>query len=145
MNEQERRDLIYLVDQDKIHIEKFLQYHNLKVKDNKVTILFSDGEVDKTTIHQQSFVNLWELQYEPSLVKVEFIIQELREAHGNIKDLLESLLNKTTTRGWHDNPYDSLGNSKAIEDDYNCFQSIKIDSQGFDCKVILIGAIGCFN
>jgi len=73
---------------------------------------------------------------------VDLVIEKLRETHSNIKDLLESLINKITTREWHENPYDSLGNSQAIEDDYNCFQSIKIDVQGVECKVILIGATG---
>ena len=145
MNEQERRDLVELVEIDKQHIIQYLQYHNLKVKDNKVTMLFSDGEVDESTIDQQIFVNLSELEYEVSIVKAEFIIQELREAHSNIKELMESLINQITTRGWHDNPYDSLGNSKAIEDDYNCFQSIKIEHQQNGAKIVLVSAIGCFN
>jgi len=76
---------------------------------------------------------------------VELVIERPNEAHSNNKDLLESLINKITTRRWLDCPYDSLNNSKAIKDYYNCIQSIKIDRQGFDCKVILIGAIGYLN
>jgi hypothetical protein len=111
-------------------------------------MLFSDGDVDENRIDQLSFTNLWELQYEPSLVRVEFIIESPKELHSNITGILEILLNKVATRGWHANSYDSLDNSKAIEDEYNCFQSIQIDSKSVESvksKVTLIGAIGYFN
>jgi hypothetical protein len=145
MNDQDKQELIDLVKQDCEQVIKFLSAYNLKVKHNKVEMLFSDGEVDESNLNNIHFTNLWELQYEPSLVKVGFIIERQKELNSDIKELLESLLYKITTRGWRDNHRESPCNSKAIEDDYNCFQSIKIDRQGFDCRVILIGAIGYFN
>jgi hypothetical protein len=144
MNEQDKKELMEVVDQDKQHIINYLLTFNLKVKNNEVSLLFSDGEVDESTMDQQSFVNLWKLQYEPSLVRVEFIIQRARELNSNIKDLLESLLNKIVNKGHTNNSYDSLGNSKVV-DDYNCYKSIQIERQGVDVKVVLFGAIGYFN
>ena len=76
---------------------------------------------------------------------IDLVIERLREAHSNIKDLMESLLYKITTSGWHDNPNDSLNKPRAIEDEYNCFQSIKIVPKQNEIEIILIGAIGYFN
>jgi hypothetical protein len=136
MNKQEKQELMDLVEQDCRQVIKFLQANNLKVK-NKVEMLFSDGEVDESTIEQQTFVNLWELQYEPSLVKVKFFIERLKEKHRDITGTLELLLDKIVERAWPVDPNKILDTSTICPH----FKSIKIDRQGVDCKVILIGAI----
>lgn len=141
-------DLKELVVQDKNHIINFLLAHNLKVKNNQVTLLFSDGEVDGSTIDKQSFVDLWKLQYEPSLVKVEFIIEKPKELNSNITGILRQLLIRICSRRWPVDSYEPLDYSKSIEDEYNCYQKIEIDSKSVESvksKVTLIGAIGYFN
>jgi hypothetical protein len=141
-------DLKELVNEDKQHIINFLKHHNIKVKNNEVSLLFSDGEVDEATIDQQAFINLWELQYEPSLVKVEFTIESLNERSSNVQEVMESLINQLTTRGWHVDPYDSPNQSKTIEDNYNCFQKINIEKKSIESdetKIVLFAAIGYFN
>jgi hypothetical protein len=143
MNSVEKQELQELVQHDCKQAINFLESHNLKLK-GEISLLFSDGEVDGSTINQQSFINLWELQYEPSLIKVEFIIERPKELNSNIKVLMESLLNKIVNKGWPDNHRDSLGNSKVV-DDYNCYKSIQIEKLGVDVKVVLFGAIGYFS
>lgn len=143
MDNQEKQELVEVVDQQKTFIINHLKHLNLKI--NEVSLLFSDGEVDEATINQQVFTNLWELQYEPSLVRIEFAIQSLDESKLDLHRSMEFLLNKIISSGWHDNPYDSPNQSKTIEDNYNCFQLINIERQGVDIKVILISALGYFS
>lgn len=131
------QDLIELVEEDINHTIQFLKSHNLKVKGNKVTMLFSDGEVDETKLDQLSFTNLWELEYEPSLVKVEFIIEKLKELNSIIIGTLEILLDKIVGRTWHVDPNNTLDTSTTCPH----FKSINIDKQNGDYKIKLIGAI----
>jgi len=64
-------------------------------------MLFSDGEVDEANLNNIHFTNLWQLQYEPSLVKVEFIIERPNESHMDITGTLELLLDKIVGRNLH--------------------------------------------
>ena len=137
MNDLEKQELQELVQHDCKQAINFLESHSLKVKDNKVEILFSDGEVDESKLDQQKFVNLWELQYEPSLIKVEFVIERPKEKHSNIRDLMESLLNKIVNQEFPVNPDESLDTSNICSH----FKSIKINKISTGLKIILIGAI----
>lgn len=145
MNDQEKLDLMEVVNQQKAFIINHLNQLNLKIKNNQVSLLFSDGDVNEATINKQSFTNLWELQYEPSLVKAEFIIESLNESNLDLHRTMEFLLNKIISIESLDNPYDYPNQSQTIEGNYNCFESINIERQGVDCKVVLVGAIGYFN
>jgi hypothetical protein len=49
MSEQDRLDLMQLVESDKRNCLAFLKANNIKVK-NKITMLFSDGDVDENRI-----------------------------------------------------------------------------------------------
>lgn len=55
-----------MIATDKIHVVKFLKAHNLKVKDNRISMLFSDS------VENPVYKNLWDLEFEPVLVKIEF-------------------------------------------------------------------------
>ncbi|MBT8385920.1 MAG: hypothetical protein KJO12_00785 [Ignavibacteria bacterium] len=48
-----KNDLVELVNEYCEQVIRFINGHNLKVKDNKIVMLFSDGEVDESTIEQQ--------------------------------------------------------------------------------------------
>jgi hypothetical protein len=136
MSDQDRLDLMRLVESDKNHIVQFLLAHNIQVR-NKITMLFSDGDVDENRIDQLSFTNLWELQYEPSLIKVEFVIERPKESHSNITGILENLLNKIVDR---DSP---LNSGNTIDSSNTCphFKSIKIDEQQNGISIVMVGAI----
>jgi len=138
-------DLKELIAQDQIHIINFLLAHNLKVKNNQVTLLFSDGDVDETKLDQLSFVNLWELQYEPSLVRAEFIVEGEFKIDRKLRKTLRQLNINITTRSWPVNPQTPLDYSKTIGDEYNQFQSITIAQKKDELKINLIGAIGYFS
>ena len=148
MDDQEKLELMEVVNQQKTFIINFLKNLNLKVKNNEVSLLFSDGEVDEATINKQSFTNLWELNYEPSLVRLHFFIEGSNESNLDLHRTMEFLLNKLISSGWHDNLYDSPNQSQIIEDNCYCFQSINIESKTIESdeiKIVLIGAIGYFN
>ena len=145
MDDQEKLELMELVESDKHHIIQFLLAHNIKVKNNQVTLLFNDGDVDETKLDQLEFKNLWELQYEPSLVRIEFIIEGKFEIDNKLHKTLRQLIINVTTRNWPANHQAPLDYSKTIEDNYNCYQSIKIVELRDVLKIILNGAIGYFN
>jgi len=134
-------DLVELVKEDKQHIINFLQAHNFKVKNNQVTLLFSDGEVDESKLDQLEFQNLWELEYEPSLVRVEFIIESPKELHSNIPGMLELLIDKITTRRWPVIPFDPIEYTKELDNCCPHFKSINFDKQYGNYIMKLIGAI----
>jgi hypothetical protein len=100
-------------------------------------MLFSDGDVDENRIDQLSFTNLWQLQYEPSLIKVEFMVDDVLEKHRNITRTLEILLKKIVDGKLPVNPDESLDTST------NCphFKSIKINKQSNGINIVLVGAI----
>jgi hypothetical protein len=141
MSEQDRLDLMQLVESDKRNCLAFLKANNIKVK-NKITMLFSDGDVDENRIDenridQLSFTNLWELQYEPSLIKVEFVIDSPKELKSNIKGIQEILLDKIVERSYHVDPDESLDTLNTCPH----FKSIKIDEQQKGINVVMVGAI----
>ena len=136
MSNHDRWGLMGVVKGDKQNVINFLQAHNLVVK-NKITMLFNDGDVDEGKMDQLSFTKLWELQYEPSLVRVEFIIERPKEEHSDITGVLENLLDKIVDRGF---PVDR-GESLATSTTCPHFKSIKINSKPDGLNIILIGAI----
>ena len=136
MSGQEKLDLIQLVESDKKNCLAFLKANNIKVK-NKISMLFSDGDVDESKLDQLSFTNLWELQYEPTLVRVEFVIERPKEEHRDITGTLEILLDKIVERSWHVETGESLDTSTICPH----FKLIKFDKQENGLKIILIGAI----
>lgn len=144
MDDQEKNELMQVVDQQKNFIINYLKHLNLKIK-SEVSLLFSDGEVDEVSINQQTFTNLWELQYEPSLVKAEFIIESLNESNLDLHRLMEFLLIQLLSTEQHEPPYDLPNQSTTLEDNYNCFQSIQISKQKNGLKIILTSGIGYFN
>ena len=99
----------------------------------------------KTKLDQLEFKNLWELEYEPSLVKAEFIVEGEFKIDRKLRKTFRQLLINITTRSWPDNPQAYLDYSKTIEDEYNCYQSIQIVDQKDEFKIILIGAVGYFT
>jgi hypothetical protein len=97
----------------------------------------SIGDVDENRIDQLSFTNLWELQYEPSLIKVEFVIDSPKELKSNIKGIQEILLDKIVERSYHVDPDESLDTLNTCPH----FKSIKIDEQQKGINVVMVGAI----
>jgi hypothetical protein len=136
MSYQEKLDLMQLVESDKNHIVQFLLAHNIKVK-NKITMLFSDGDVDENRMDQLSFTNLWELQYEPILVRVEFILESPKKEHSNFPGILQVLLDKIVDRDFPVNPNNTLDTSNTCPH----FKSIKIDQQQNGINIVMMGAI----
>jgi len=135
MDDQEKLDLMELVESDKHQIVQFLLAHNIRVK-NKISMLFSDGDIDESKLDQLEFRNLWELEYEPSLVKVEFIIEGKFEIDNKLHKTLRQLNINITTRNWPVKSHAPLDYSKTIEDEYNCYQSIQIVDQKDELKII---------
>ena len=133
MDDQEKLDLMELVESDKHHIVQFLLAHNIRVKGGEVILFYSEGE-------GEPYLNLWEVE-EPHLVRAEFVIERPKEKHRDITGILDLLIDKITTRGWPDNPYESQDYSKAVDDVCPHFKSIKIDEQPNSINIILIGGI----
>jgi hypothetical protein len=136
MSGQEKLDLMQLVESDKKNCLAFLKANNIRLN-NKISMLFSDGDVDESKMDQLSFTNLWELQLEPSLVKVEFVIKRPKEEHSNITETLEILLDKIVERAWHVFPGESLDTSTTCPH----FKSIKIDNHSNGINIVMVGAI----
>jgi hypothetical protein len=70
--DQEKQDLRDINEGDRQHIIAFLMTFNLKVKGNQVSILFSEN------LEKPEFKDLWESESEPEVVKVEFIISNIK-------------------------------------------------------------------
>ena len=149
MNEQERRDLIDLVDQDQIHIEKFLQYHNLAMKYNEFELLYSAGSIDSIESNLKSilqckkeFTNLWELdEMEPHIVWCSFTLQDTKISKVELNRIMKILSNKITSREGLQLPTTNLGNSNDTPTTCPHFQSINIVPKQNEFDIILIGAI----
>ncbi len=135
--DQDEKDLRKLVESDKKSVVKILKSLGLEVFDNKVVMHFSDGEIDESKFAQLDFMNLWELEFEPSLVKVEFTIERSKELHSNITGILENLLYKITNRTELDSPGSNLDTSSICPH----FQQIKTIKQQGNLKVKMYGAI----
>ncbi len=135
--DQDAKELRELVESDKKSVIKFLEAHGLKVANNQIELLFSDGEVDESKLDQLSFMNLWELEFEPSLLRVEFTIERSKELHSNITGILKNLLYKITNRTELEFPGSNLETSSTCPH----FQLIKIDKQQGNLIVQLYGAI----
>ena len=134
MDDQEKLDLMELVESDKHHIVQFLSAHNIRVKGGEVNLFYSEGE-------GEPYLNLWELEVEPHLVRAEFFIERLLEVHRDITGIFDLLIDKITTRGWPDNPYEPLDYSKAIENVCPHIKKIDITKQPNGINIILIGGI----
>jgi len=130
MDDQEKLDLMELVEFDKLHIVQFLLAHNIRVKGGEVNLFYSEGE-------GEPYLNLWELQVEPHLVRAEFVIERIKEEHWDITGVLEILLDKIVDRDFPVEPDKSLGTSTTCPH----FKSIKIDEQPNGINIILIGGI----
>ena len=129
MDNNEKQDLKELVAQDKIHVINFLKAHNLKVKDSKVSMLFSD------TVENPVYKNLWLLNFEPALVKVEFELLNLPVLQGILQGILKILINKIVNRDLpitSDIAYEFL---QQTQDNY--YEQIEIKNN----KITLIGYI----
>ena len=102
-------------------------------------------------VDQQVFTNLWELKYEPSLVRIDLTIESSNESNLDLHRSMEFLLNKIISIEWHDNPYDSPNQSETIiKNNYNYFQSIQFEIEkktieSDESKGKLISAIGYFS
>jgi hypothetical protein len=134
MNHLEKLDLMELVESDKYHIIQFLLAHNIRVKEGEINLLYSEGE-------GEPYLNLWELQVEPHLVTANFMIERPQDLNSNITGILENLIDKITTRGWPDNPYDPVAYTQQLDNVCPHFKSIKIDEQPNGINIILIGGI----
>ena len=96
--DQDEKDLRDLAESDKKAVIKILEYHRLKVVENKIEMLFSDSEVDISKLEQITFKELHRLKYEPSMVYLKFLLIEPIELHRNITVILENILYKITNR-----------------------------------------------
>ncbi len=149
MNEQERRDLVELVEIDKQHIIQFLRHHNLVVKHNIVELLYSVGSIDSIESNLKSileykkkFNNLWELEeWEPHIVWFSFTLQDTKKSNVELNGIMKILLNKITTREGLQLPTTNLGNSNDTPTTCPHFQSINIVPKQNEFDIILIGAI----
>ena len=130
MNNSEKQEIKELIAQDKIHVINFLKAHNLKVKDNMVVMLFSEN------VEEPAFKNLWDLEFEPAMVKVEFEILNLPDKQGELLETLQILINKIAERDFPENPDNISEYLRQTQNNY-CQQSIKIKNN----KIKLIGSI----
>ena len=124
-----KQELKELIATDKVYVINFLKAYNLKVKDNKVSMLFSDS------VDNPIYKNLWDLEFEPVLVKVEFELLNLPENQGELQGKLKILINKISERDFPENPDNTYEYLTPIEIN-NC-QSIEIKNN----KIKLIGSI----
>lgn len=130
MNKTEKKESKELIAQDKVHVINFLRAYNLKVKGNRISMLFSDS------FENPVYKNLWNLEFEPALVKVEFEILNLPNKRGEPQEILQILLNKIVERDFPENPDNISEYLRQTQNNY-CQQSIEIKNN----KIKLIGSI----
>lgn len=133
MKDQEKLDLMELVESDKHHIIQFLLAQNLKVKEGEVSLHYSEGE-------GEPYLNLWEVE-EPHLVRAEFVIERPKEVDRSVSKTLDLLIDKITTRGWPDHAYHPVAYTQQLENTCTHLRRIKIQYQPQGILVSMLGGI----
>ena len=135
--DQDEKDLRNLVESDKKAVIKILEYHRLKVVENKIEMLFSDSDVDISKLEQTKFKELHQLKYEPSIVYLKFRLIIPKKLSRNITVMLENVLCKITNRIDLDLPNKILDTSTICPH----FQFIKTKKLKGQLLVEMYGAI----
>jgi hypothetical protein len=108
MDKLEIQELKTLVSIDKQHVINFLKACNIKVKYNKVRMVFSD-RVEKP------FKELWELKLEPQVVKVEFTIHNTEQSQKEkLQSILQILIYKICNSDFQGNPNNILNRARIF-------------------------------
>lgn len=129
---QENQDLRDLIEGDRLNIINFLKAFNLKVKGNQITILFSEN------LEKPRYKQLWEVDGEPSVVKVEFTLNNIKsKTPRELRQILQLLIDKIVRRDFPNTTGTSYEIHNDIIDSCTHYYSIKIKNN----KVILVGAI----